>query len=80
VPLVQRAELFDLAVTRAATYLDRLRPGWRAAPPPAPELAAILELWYLRTRFAYRIPLEQVVGALEAAAATSGSDDPLTRG
>ncbi len=61
---MQRAELLALAVTRAATYLDRLRPGWRQAPPPPAETAGLLELWYLRTRFAYRVPLEEVVAAL----------------
>lgn len=61
----ERGELFELAVARAATYLDRLKPGWRKAPDPR-ELRVVLELWYLRTRFAYRIPLEDVVTALLA--------------
>lgn len=68
---MERAELFGLAVVRAATYLDRVRPGWRAAPPPPAEVAAALELWYLRTRFAYRISLEEVVAELLAEAGAS---------
>jgi len=61
---MRRAELFALALERATTYLDRLRPGWRAEGLSAPELTALLELWYLRTRFAYRLPLEAIVAAL----------------
>lgn len=61
-----RRELFDLAVERADTYLSRLLPGWERNKPGAPELAAAIELWYLRTRFAYRVPLEDVVAVLLA--------------
>lgn len=32
----------------------------------ARELAQRLELWYLRTRFAYRVPLEQVAAVVWA--------------
>ncbi len=60
---MERAELFELAVTRAATYLDRLMPAWRESHD-AHALRAALELWYLRTRFAYRVPLDEVVAAL----------------
>lgn len=66
---MQRAELFALATTRAATYLDRLRPGWREAELTPAELTEALELWYLRTRFAYRLPLEEVVAVLSEGAA-----------
>ena len=59
-----RRELFDLAVERADTYLTRLLPGWELKKPSAQELAATIELWYLRTRFAYRVPLEDVVAVL----------------
>ncbi len=55
-----REDLFDLAVARADTYTERL--GLPRGDSAA--LRAGLELWYLRTRFAYRIPLEQVVAAL----------------
>lgn len=37
------------------------------SPAPRPEreeLRATLEVWYLKTRFAYRIPLDEVVEAL----------------
>lgn len=57
-----RDALFDLATNRALSYalrlglldgpMDRLRPG--------------LEPWYLKTRFAYRIPLEDIIGVLRA--------------
>lgn len=61
-----RAELFSLALDRATTYLERLRPHWREQGMTAEELTALLELWYLRTRFAYRVPLSEVVAALLA--------------
>jgi hypothetical protein len=58
---VERSELFDLAVNRSLAYAksigletkdkDKLREG--------------LELWYLKTRFAYRVPLEDIVEALQ---------------
>lgn len=57
-----REQLFDLAVNRARTYALRLHALERAES--AHELARRLELWYLRTRFAYRIPLEQVVAVV----------------
>ncbi len=63
---MDRGELFELAVTRAATYLDRLMPAWRRESHQPVELRLALELWYLRTRFAYRVPLEEVVAALMA--------------
>ncbi len=59
-----REELFDLAVERADTYLSRLLPGWERSEPSAQRLIAATELWYLRTRFVYRVPLEDVVAAL----------------
>lgn len=55
-----RVELFDLAVARALTYARRLG-------LPLNDAAAVragLELWYLRTRFAYRVPLDEVVAVL----------------
>lgn len=61
-PGLPRRDLFDLAVNRAAEYADRLgllRPGADAA-----SLHGGLELWYLRTRFAYRVPLDAVIEAL----------------
>lgn len=52
--------LVDLAINRAASYAQRL--GALGAPPE--RLRERLELWYLRTRFAYRVPLPRVVAAL----------------
>ena len=57
-----RDELFDLAVNRARSYAVRLNALERAGS--ARELAQRLELWYLRTRFAYRVPLEQVAAVV----------------
>lgn len=56
-----RDALFDAAVNRALEYAKRLG-------TPLDEREALqrgLELWYLKTRFAYRIPLEAVVNALQ---------------
>lgn len=47
-------------MNRAATYARRLG----ALDADRPVLRERLELWYLRTRFAYRVPLERVVDAL----------------
>ena len=58
----QREELFDLAVNRALAYARRTRALARARDPRS--LARELELWILRTRFAYRIPLEEVAERL----------------
>lgn len=60
-----RADLFDLAMNRALTYARRTRALERARAPRA--LARELELWALRTRFAYRVPLEEVAARLLAA-------------
>jgi len=57
-----RGELFDLAMNRALTYARRTRALERARAPRA--LARELELWVLRTRFAYRVPLEEVAARL----------------
>ncbi|NLG08844.1 MAG: hypothetical protein GX560_06260 [Deinococcales bacterium] len=59
-----RDALFDQAVNRSAVYLERLGPLPEGAGPA--EVAARIELWYLKTRFAYRVPLEEVVAALLA--------------
>ncbi len=56
------SDLFDLAVARALTYAQRL--GLPLNDPVT--LRSGLELWYLRTRFAYRVPLDDVVAALGA--------------
>jgi hypothetical protein len=54
-----RDALFDLAVNRAARVADRLGHGTDDA-----SLRTALEVWYLRTRFAYRVPFEAVVHAV----------------
>lgn len=55
-----RPELFDAAVNGALTYALRL-----GVPlTDQDELRRGLELWYLKTRFAYRVPLGDVLEAL----------------
>lgn len=56
-----RSELFDLAVARALTYVQRARV---ADLSDEGALHRALEVWYLKTRFAYRVPLAEVVRAL----------------
>ena len=58
-----RPDLFDAAVNKAHTYALRL--GLPLDDPA--RLKGGLELWYLKTRFAYRIPLENVVKTLASA-------------
>lgn len=60
---MSRDALFDLAVNRALVYGKRL--GLVPVIPETPRLQEGLRAWYLRTRFAYRIPLEEVVSRLE---------------
>lgn len=56
-----RDALFDAAVNKALAYALRL-----GLPLGDPEkLRMGLELWYLKTRFAYRVPLDDVLEALE---------------
>lgn len=55
-----REALFELAVARGLAYAQGL--GLALGDPEA--LRRGLELWYLKTRFAYRVPLEEVVAAL----------------
>lgn len=57
-----RDELFDLAVNRALAYARRTRALERARD--ARELARELQLWVLRTRFAYRLRLEEIAARL----------------
>jgi len=64
-----RDELFDLAVNRAAEYAARL-----GLPPGDPgRTRQGLEVWYLKTRFAYRVPLADVVAAVAARPAAAGA-------
>ncbi|MEJ2288673.1 MAG: hypothetical protein P8Y02_08515 [Deinococcales bacterium] len=53
-----RDALFDLAVNRAAEAAARLGPTRQDG------LRRELEVWYLKTRFAYRVPFEQVLDAV----------------
>lgn len=56
-----RDALFDLAVNRSLVYAGRLGVLGQGEE----KLEGGLELWYLKTRFAYRIPLETVVEVLQ---------------
>jgi hypothetical protein len=62
---VAREELFDLAVNRALAYARRTRALERTGD--AASLARALELWVLRTRFAYRLDLLEVATRLREA-------------
>lgn len=57
-----REALFDLAVNRALTYARRTRALDHAHDVPT--LCRALELWMLRTRFAYRVRLEEIAERL----------------
>lgn len=64
-----RDALFDLAVNKAAEYADRL--GLPRGDVERTRLG--LEVWYLKTRFAYRVPLADVVAAVAARPAAAGA-------
>ena len=57
-----RHALFDLAVNRALSYTQST--GLNLQSAEASRVYKNLELWYLKTRFAYRVPLEQVITVL----------------
>ena len=61
-PYLFYSDLFDLAVNRAVGYACRL--GALQRDPEPDRLRSTLELWFLRTRFASRVPFEAVVAAL----------------
>ena len=63
---MSRAELFDAAVNRALVYALRLGLLLGDSEKDKEKLRVGLELWYLKTRFAYRIPLETVVETLQS--------------
>jgi hypothetical protein len=65
-----RDALFDLAVERALTYVTRARVP--ASDDPG-ALRRALEVWYLKTRFVARVPLDEVVAALAARPADGGA-------
>jgi hypothetical protein len=59
--MVARDALFDLAVERALSYTQSLN----IASQNKEELHKRLEVWYLKTRFAYRIPLDDMLKVLQ---------------
>lgn len=65
-----RDALFDLAVNRAAEAAQRLGARRSSAERPGcddpPELRRRLEVWYLKTRFASRVPFEPLLRAVRA--------------
>lgn len=56
---MSRHALFDLAIARALSYATKL--GLIDKKLSSRALYRGLELWYLKTRFAYRIPLEDII-------------------
>jgi len=62
--------LFDLAVARADSYLRRAR---RPASTDPADLRRALETWALKTRFAARLDLDEIVRALAARPPSSGA-------
>jgi hypothetical protein len=58
---VERDILFDLAVNRSLAYVQSLG----IATENKGMLKQPLELWYLKTRFAYRISLDDIVEILQ---------------
>jgi hypothetical protein len=55
-----RDTLFDLAVNRALTYTK----GLNLYLHNKDELKTRLEVWYLKTRFAYRVSLDDIIDVL----------------
>lgn len=58
-----RDSLFDLAMNRARAYLLHGYPNYNSWDDEA-KLEQRLHAWYLKTRFAYRIPLSNIVAKL----------------
>jgi hypothetical protein len=76
----ERGDLFDLAVARADAYLRRARPPLSDDPAG---LRRALEVWALKTRFASRVDLDEVVRALRLRPpdpTASGAPPPRWRG
>jgi hypothetical protein len=55
-----RDTLFDLAVNRALGYAQ----GLKISLKNKEELKKGLEVWYLKTRFAYRVALDDIINVL----------------
>ena len=60
---MHRDELFNLAVNKALEYLKRL--GVEPQTVTDDVLKNKLDLWYLKTRFAYRISLSDIIATLQ---------------
>ncbi|MGL4609806.1 MAG: hypothetical protein ACRCYY_08995 [Trueperaceae bacterium] len=60
--MTTRDTLFDLAIERALTYAQSLNISFQDKKL----LEDKLELWYLKTRFAYRVPLEDIINVLSS--------------
>jgi hypothetical protein len=58
--MMARDTLFDLAVNRALSYAK----GLNLPLHNKVELKTRLEVWYLKTRFAYRVSLDDIVDVL----------------
>jgi hypothetical protein len=59
---MDRNALFDLAVNRSLSYIQSL--GIEAKDKDI--LKQRLEVWYLKTRFAYRVSLDDIVEVLQS--------------
>lgn len=59
---MERDALFDLAVNRSLSYAKSIGLELKNKE----KLQEELELWYLKTRFAYRIPLDDLTQVLES--------------
>jgi hypothetical protein len=58
---MERNALFDLAINRSLSYMQSL--GIEAQNKHT--LKERLEVWYLKTRFAYRVSLDDIVEVLQ---------------
>jgi hypothetical protein len=58
---MERDALFDLAVNRSLSYAQSLGVDFQNKD----KLRERLELWYLKTRFAYRVPLDDIIEVLQ---------------
>lgn len=58
--MAERDKLFELAVARALSYTQKLGLNLQSDAQTKD-----LEPWYLKTRFAYRIPLDDIIRVLQ---------------
>lgn len=73
---VAHGPLFELALARAAAYLERARPP---AGRDAGAIRRALEPWALRTRFASRVDLDALARALAARGSDPSGPSPGAR-